>query len=44
MEIVSNPGLFDLYSDEKGLRLLHIEKSIHTCVGTSYIHAYPRSL
>lgn len=31
MEIVSNPGLFDLYSDEKGLRLLHIEKSIHTC-------------
>lgn len=21
MEIVSNPGLFDLYSDEKGLRL-----------------------
>lgn len=39
---VSNPGLFDLYSDEKGLRLLHIEKSIHTCI--SYIHAYPRSL
>lgn len=31
MEIVSNPGLFDLYSDEKGLRLLHIETSIHTC-------------
>lgn len=30
MGIVSNPGLFDLYSDEKGLRLLHIEKSIHT--------------
>lgn len=31
MGIVSNPVLFDLYSDEKGLRLLHIEKSIHTC-------------
>lgn len=38
LETVSNPGLSDLYSDEKGLRLLHTDKTdtymylLHTCV------------